>query len=142
MKIILIPEFLFLPIFSWCNVCDRYSYKFSYNVCEWSRRSSFTSWSNSDTLSYRMVSHRLSCCYSIWFIACWKRHWWGKFLYYNFFSFFAFAMPTNNNKKNLMNEMKNYKPNDLCHHDFWEQKNLMKFNIFRCLIFLFNFFNF
>lgn len=36
-----------------------------------------------------------------------------------FSSFFAFAMPTNNNiKKNLMNEMKNYKPNDLCHHDF------------------------
>lgn len=41
-----------------------------------------------------------------------------NFFIITFFSFFVFAMPTNNNRKILLNKMKNYKPNDLCHHDF------------------------
>lgn len=66
--------------FSWCNVCDRYSYKFPYNIREWSGRGGFPSGAHCGSLPDWLVSHRSRGGHSIRSAAGWKRHWRGNWL--------------------------------------------------------------
>lgn len=64
--------------FSWCNVCDRYSYKFSYNIREWAGRGCVASRPHCNPLSDRLVSDRPGSGHSVRSAPGRQRHWWGN----------------------------------------------------------------